>query len=339
MTSDFCGERDFRHLVHLLPGETILELGCGEGLFTRQLLRVSRGENPITSVAFDAGRQGTGKPSSQVEFINLATAPDVLRGRQFDYVVAINLLDESDSAAFVQDIQDYLKPGGQVVLYESNPWNVVLKARRLFGGLFGKKDPRRLLTRTKLYEMISELGFVRVFTAYNDFMYAPLTRSLIWFLRNLSIILENTPVLQTLAGAILIHAQKPPRIVARRRCSLFEHEELAPAVSVVIPCHNEEMNIRPLVTQLKELYGQYIHEIIPVHDNSKDGTADVLRELAASNACIKPILRSPPAGSAGAAGWLSCRDWRLFAVNGLRFSACSALGWGFFQFIVATKRG
>ena len=35
----------FRHMVHLLPGQTILELGCGQGIFTRQLVRVSRGEN------------------------------------------------------------------------------------------------------------------------------------------------------------------------------------------------------------------------------------------------------------------------------------------------------
>ena len=42
--------QSFRHLVHLLPGQTVLELGCGEGLFTRQLYRVSRGQNPITAI-------------------------------------------------------------------------------------------------------------------------------------------------------------------------------------------------------------------------------------------------------------------------------------------------
>ncbi len=42
----------FRHTVHLLPGQTILELGCGEGLFTHALLQVSRGENRITTVTF-----------------------------------------------------------------------------------------------------------------------------------------------------------------------------------------------------------------------------------------------------------------------------------------------
>src|SRR5688572_29801800 len=43
----------FRHLVHLLPNQTILELGCGEGLFTEQLNIVTRGENEITAATFN----------------------------------------------------------------------------------------------------------------------------------------------------------------------------------------------------------------------------------------------------------------------------------------------
>ena len=51
----------FRHTVHLLPGQTILELGCGQLQFTQALLQVSRGENPITAVTFagPAGRLKT----------------------------------------------------------------------------------------------------------------------------------------------------------------------------------------------------------------------------------------------------------------------------------------
>ena len=46
----------FRHMVHLLPGQTILEIGCGQGMFTSKLHRVSRGENAITAVTFVRGR-------------------------------------------------------------------------------------------------------------------------------------------------------------------------------------------------------------------------------------------------------------------------------------------
>jgi hypothetical protein len=65
----------FRHLVHLLPGQTILELGAGKGFFTQQLHLVSRGENPITSVSFDdIANPSTGLPSA-IEYLNIENAP------------------------------------------------------------------------------------------------------------------------------------------------------------------------------------------------------------------------------------------------------------------------
>ena len=286
----------FRHMVHLLPNQTILELGCGRGLFTRQLLRVSRGENPITAVTFNANNYRPEDFPSSVEFLSASSIPGELAGRRFDFIVAMELLDESNCAWFLQTVYELLKPGGQIIFYESNPWNVVLRLRRSISQFFGQKDPRQLLSRPKLYELISEVGFIRVFAVYNDFVYAPLTRSLVWLLRNLSILLENAPGIQTLAGSILIHAQKPPRVGERPKISLFEHEQLREAVSLVIPCHNEEMNIEPLVAKLKDFFGEYIHEIILVDDNSRDRTGEVIRRLADEEPIIKPVFRSPPNG-------------------------------------------
>lgn len=285
----------FRHMVHLLPNQTILELGCGQGMLTRQLVHVSRGENPITSVTFDANNTSPTLPSG-VEFINASSMPGELTGRQFDYIVAMDLLDKRNCAWVLQNVYSLLKPGGQVIFYESNPWNVVLKLRRSISQLFGKKDPRHLLNRSTLYELISEVGFIRAFAVYNDFVYAPLTPGMVWLFRNLSILLENAPGIQTLAGSILIHAQKPPRRVEKPVVSLFEHEGLRNAVSVVIPCHNEEMNIEPLVRNLKAFFGEYLYEIIPVDDNSRDNTRAVMQRLAEEDPTIKPIYRSPPNG-------------------------------------------
>ena len=144
--------------------------------------------------------------------------------------------------------------------------------------------------------LLSEIGFIRVYAVYNDFVFAPLTRPLIWLLRNLSILLENAPVVRTMAGSILLHAQKTPPKKELRRISLFTHESLRGAVSVVIPCHNEEMNVGPLIERILDLYGEYVHEVIPVDDSSTDRTRDVMAALATKDARIKPLYRSPPNG-------------------------------------------
>src|SRR3977135_494331 len=65
----------FRHTVHLLPGQTILELGCGELRLTRALLRVSRGENPITAVTFQSAAPDCSGIGGQVELLQLTNLP------------------------------------------------------------------------------------------------------------------------------------------------------------------------------------------------------------------------------------------------------------------------
>jgi len=286
----------FRHMVHLLPRQTILELGCGQGILTSHLVRVSRDENPITAVTFALGQNRPLGLPEQVEFLSADSLPGPLHGRRFDFIVAMDLLDRQNCASVLQYVHDVLNPGGEVLFYESNPWNPVLWLRRCLSLITGYRDPRSLLSRPRLYELMSEVGFVRVFSVYNDFVYAPLTRQLVWLLRNLSIVLENMPCIRTLAGSILIHAQKPPRLAERPQTSLCAHQILHRAVSIVVPCHNEAMNIGPLVRRLCALFDDYIHEIIPVDDNSTDHTADILRKLSAEDGRIKPLFRRPPNG-------------------------------------------
>jgi hypothetical protein len=82
-------------------------------------------------------------------------------------------------------------------------------------------------------------------------------------------------------------------------------ESLRGAVSVVVPCHNEEMNVGPLVEQLRRSYGDYLHEIILVDDNSRDRTGEVIAALAAADRRVKPVYRSgsPGVGRALADGY------------------------------------
>ncbi len=288
--------QSFRHMAHLLPGQSILEIGCGKGLFTRQLVQITHGRNPITAVTFGSSSDKPADWPESAEWCASESFPETLQGRQFDFIVAIDLLDQRNCAVVLQHVYGLLNPGGQVLFYESNPWNVVLKLRRAIARALGRSDPRSLLSRGQLYELMSEVGFIRVFAVFNDFVFAPLSPPLIWLLRNLSIILENAPGIRTLAGSILVHAQKPPRVVERPAVPLVEHKSLRRLISVVVPCYNEEMNVVPLVTGLRRLYDDYLHEIILVDDNSTDGTAAVIRRMAAADDRIRLVSRTGPNG-------------------------------------------
>src|SRR6266566_6416134 len=111
----------FRHIVHLLPGQTILELGCGEGLFAHALLRVSRGENPITAVTFQKGAQVSSGVGEEVELLATSDLLRSLAGRHFDYVVAMDLLDRSCASQLLAIVHALLAPGGE--MDQSFLWN------------------------------------------------------------------------------------------------------------------------------------------------------------------------------------------------------------------------
>jgi SAM-dependent methyltransferase len=284
----------FRHLVHLLPGETILEIGSGDGGFTRALAEMTRGRNKL--VAATATRSPAAVPN--VETFAIDSLPGPIEGQRFHYVVAQNVLDRDTVSYLMEHVFALLEDGGRAIFIESNPWNPMSATRRAAGNLFTRRREPALLSRTQLYELLSEIGFIRVSARFTDFVYRPLTPTprMAWVMRNASTLLENMPLVQSLAGRIVLHAQRPPRTVARPIVSLCGHEALRHAVSFVIPCHNEEMNIPALVHGLRGHYGDYVHEIVLVNDNSSDGTAAVIDRLAAEDPRIVPVHRAPPNG-------------------------------------------
>jgi len=78
--------------------------------------------------------------------------------------------------------------------------------------------------------------------------------------------------------------------------NLAEHGILFGAVSVVVPAHNEAMNLGLLVERLLGHYGDYIHEIVIVNDNSTDDTAEVAARIARAEPRVRVLNRESPNG-------------------------------------------
>jgi len=71
----------------------------------------------------------------------------------------------------------------------------------------------------------------------------------------------------------------------------WQHASGAVALAVILPTYNERANIIEAIRRTQAVLGYMPHEIIVVDDNSPDGTADVVRQLARQDSRIRLIHR------------------------------------------------
>lgn len=288
--------------LHVLPGESILELGAGSGIWTEHLATVFRGESPITAAVFngDFAAQANEKKLPNVRFVRVQDIAKDLPQRQFDYVVGTAILCHNLYAQNLAAIHSLLKPGGQILFFEANYWNpqVFLKSTiRAVGRYAGNADCQVGMRKYRLLRAASHEGFTNIDIIPYDIVHPLTPRPLVRWIRDLAFLLEHTPVVRDVCGTLYIWAKKPEyEPLPKLRPQLATHDTLFGSTSVVIPCHNEEMNVRPLVNALLQMYGKYIQEIILVNDNSTDGTAEVIRAMSRIDPRVKLLDRKPPGG-------------------------------------------
>jgi len=63
-----------------------------------------------------------------------------------------------------------------------------------------------------------------------------------------------------------------------------------PRLTVVVPTYNEADNVRPLYERLAKALNGVNYEVLFVDDNSPDGTADVIRELAKGDERVRLMV-------------------------------------------------
>lgn len=288
----------FRHSFHVLPGESILEVGAGSGLWTKHLSQVLRGQNPITAAVFNRELLPASS-SDDVQFVHVEDLSRDFPAESFDYVVGTAILCHNEYERNVREIFRLLKPGGQLLFFEANFWNpqVALKnAIPWLGRKLGNAPSQIGLRKFKLMQMASRQGFTEIDVIPYDIIHPRTPGTLVRGLQSIAFVAEHAPVAREMCGTLYIRARKPGGPLRRPFIDLAMHPELFGAVSFVVPCHNEEMNIPRLVQNILGFYGPYVHEILIVNDNSTDRTAAVAEEIVRSEPRVKVLNRQPPNG-------------------------------------------
>ncbi len=289
-----------RHCFHVLPGESILEIGAGGGLWTRQLGTVFRGRNEITAAVFnsDLANNSEWEEIPEVRKI-VVTSLDELPAESFDYVVGTAILCHNQYAENLKAIYRLLKPGGQILFFENNLWNPQVFAKNCIpplGHVAGNARCQIGMSKYNFLRIASQQGFVNIDVIPYDIIHPLLPRLFIPAVQAIAFLFEHAPLARNLCGTLYLWARKPGGATARSPVNLAEHAMFRNAVSFVVPCHNEEMNVAPLVSALFKHFGDYVHEVLIVNDNSSDRTAEVISAVAQREPRVKLIDRKPPNG-------------------------------------------
>ncbi|MBV8807718.1 MAG: glycosyltransferase [Acidobacteriaceae bacterium] len=289
-----------RHAFHVLPGESILEIGAGSGIWTRELQRVFRNENEITAAIFNEDLAESSQWGSIPGVHKRWTESlDDLPLETFDYVIGTAILCHNRYPEMLKAIYRLVKPGGQILFFENNLLNPQVFAKTAIPAVSRWTGNARCQVGISKYQFLriaSQQGFVNVEVIPYDLIHPSLPKSLIPVVQSVAFMVEHAPILRNLCGTLYLWGRKPGGSNIRPSTSLATHAMFHRAVSFVIPCHNEELNVGPLIAALCKHFEDYIHEILIVNDNSTDRTAEVTRGLAAGNPRVRLINRLPPNG-------------------------------------------
>jgi dolichol-phosphate mannosyltransferase len=291
-----------RHCFHVLPGESLLELGGGSGLWTSHLTEVLRGECPVTIAVFNQSlaEQARDKALRNVSVVDVQNILHDFEGQSFDYIVGTGILSHRDYAHNLGVLCRLLKPGGQLLFFEANYWNpqvLVKSAIPLVGRWCGNASCQIGIRRFALMKTASHQGLTHIEILPFDIIHPLTPKAIVHLLQSVAFIFEHTPLMRELCGSLYIWGKKPGSKTPRwPRASLAEHKSLHGKVSFVVPCHNEAMNVPNLVDTIVALYGPYVHEIVIVNDNSKDNTAEIARRVAEREPRVRLVDRKPPNG-------------------------------------------
>lgn len=295
-----------RHAFHVLPGERVLELGAGSGLWTAHLADALKGECPITAVVFDeelaAELDARALPNVEVAHVRHLSAD--LPAESFDYVVGTAIICHDRYAENLRALHRLLRPGGQLLFFEANFWNPQVLVKSVVpsvGRWAGNADCQIGMRRWKLLQEASRSGYVEIEVIPYDILHPRSPARLIPAIQSTAYLLERLPAVRDLCGTLYVWARKPG--VRRSRLpdvNLATHVELHGSTSVVIPCRNEAATLSRLVTALLDAYDDYIHEIVVVDDSSTDETAEIARGLAARDPRVHLIERRSKPGVGGA---------------------------------------
>lgn len=201
----------FKKYCHLIKGGKVLEIGCGDGEFTKRIA-----DERIKIIATDVTPAVIKRAKKNLESSGVSFCVDNAEGlsfddRTFNVVCGISVLHHLNTLKALEEAYRVLKTGGELFFTEPNLLNPVV-----FFGLnlsFLRKrmefsPDETALVRWTIADMLNRIGFRKVEVRNYDFLLPHTPPQLINTVMKLSDKLEKIPIVKEFSGSLVIYAVK-----------------------------------------------------------------------------------------------------------------------------------
>ncbi len=188
---------------------------------------------------------------------------DLVLGEKFDYVIFGHIFDTVDILSALNRIRDHCTQDTRLLIVNYNQlWEPVLEVASSLGLRSPYVEPN-WVSSEDVNRFLVLSGF-RPLRTHRILLFPKYIPVVSFFLNEF---LAKLPGLRQLCMVQVTVARLKPK----------EHEENKTSVSVIVPCRNEQGNIRAAVERIPDM-GRHT-EIIFCDDKSTDGTADEVRRV------------------------------------------------------------
>jgi ubiquinone/menaquinone biosynthesis C-methylase UbiE len=198
--------------AHLKPADNVLEIGCGTGYFTKEIVKTGAF---VTAIDISPELLDIAKleiKESNVNFV-LDNAYDLsFEADSFDSIVGSSVLHHLEIEKAVSEMFRVLKPGGSFYFTEPNMMNPQIALQKNIPALkrkLGDSPDETAFFRWSLIKLMRNTGFVDISIKPFDFLHPAIPVSLIPLVTSIGNTFEKLPLLKEIAGSLYISARKP----------------------------------------------------------------------------------------------------------------------------------
>ena len=199
-------------LTKFIPaGSTVLELGCGTGYFTKEIIKTGA---KVTAIDISPdllaiARKEVGAPN--VVFMEENAYRMTFPNNHFDYIIDSSVLHHLDILKALSEMFRVLKPGGRIAFTEPNMMNPQIAVQKNVPYVkrkLGDSPDETAFFRWRLRKLLRSYGFVDIAIRPFDFLHPATPVKMIPLISGIGLSIEKCPIIKEISGSLFIKASK-----------------------------------------------------------------------------------------------------------------------------------